>query len=257
MSIPPSIKAGDVFKLNSGATVTVIRYESSKRVKILFPAGNTAIVDASNLRSGSIKDPMAPSVYGNGFVGLGPRKPTVNRKRTKAYMAWSEMLKRCYCPDYQAKKPTYIGCVVAPEWLNYQNFAAWYESQPLAKEEGVQLDKDLISPGNKVYGPESCALIPSCVNSLLNDCGGARGKYPIGVTWSKFNKKFVALCSINGKQRHIGYFECPKAAHEAYRDKKESNVRQVAEEMKDLIGDRVYSALMKYKVSCPVYNGLV
>lgn len=257
MSIPPSIKAGDVFSLNSGSTVTVLRYDSSKSVKILFPSGNTAIVDASNLRKGQIKDPMAKSVYGKGFVGVGDYRTAIKRKKTKAYTAWSEMLKRCYCPYYQAKKPTYIGCTVADEWLNFQNFAAWYESQPLAKEEGVQLDKDLISPGNKVYGPESCALIPACVNSLLNDCGGARGKYPIGVTWSKFNKKFVALCCIDGKQRHIGYFACPKAAHEAYRDVKEKNVRQVAEEMKDLIGERVYSALVRYKVSCPVYNGLM
>jgi hypothetical protein len=37
-----------------------------------------------------------------------------------------------------------------------------------------------------------------------------------GVTWHKRDKKWQAQIMINYKQKHLGYFDCPKEAHVAY-----------------------------------------
>lgn len=42
----------------------------------------------------------------------------------------------------------------------------------------------------------------------------------LGVNYRKDKKKFVAEISVNNKKKHLGYFHCPKEAHEAYLDAK-------------------------------------
>ena len=37
-----------------------------------------------------------------------------------------------------------------------------------------------------------------------------------GVTWAKREKKWAANIQLNKKQHHLGYFDCPAAAHLAY-----------------------------------------
>ena len=37
-----------------------------------------------------------------------------------------------------------------------------------------------------------------------------------GVNWDKALKKWRAKIRINGKRKHLGYFDCPKEAHSAY-----------------------------------------
>ena len=39
--------------------------------------------------------------------------------------------------------------------------------------------------------------------------------YP-GVYWNKANKKWKAQITINGKKKHLGYFDSPEVAYEAY-----------------------------------------
>lgn len=38
----------------------------------------------------------------------------------------------------------------------------------------------------------------------------------LGVTWSKKSKAWQAQISTDGKRKHLGLFNCPKQAHEAY-----------------------------------------
>jgi hypothetical protein len=57
------------------------------------------------------------------------------------------------------------------EWFLYDNFYEW-----LHKQENFEiwknmprsaLDKDILVKGNKVYGPDTCCLVPNYVNSLF------------------------------------------------------------------------------------------
>jgi hypothetical protein len=38
----------------------------------------------------------------------------------------------------------------------------------------------------------------------------------LGVSFDKLRKKFKAQIKVNKKNKHVGYFDCPKKAHEAY-----------------------------------------
>lgn len=140
---------------------TVVAYNSRDSIVVKFNDGTDVITTVSQICRRSIKNPMKPSVYGVGYMGIG-KYNTVNAKQ--AHVKWTGMLERCYCDKYHLTKPTYIGCVVDSEWLNFQEFASWFNNQKF--ESGWHLDKDLKVQGNKVYAPATCSLVPAEVNNL-------------------------------------------------------------------------------------------
>lgn len=135
------------------------------------------------------------------------------------YRVWTHMLDRCYSTKLQASYPTYIGCTVVPEWLSFSVFRYWMQSQPW--ERGY-LDKDILAKGNKAYGPDTCVFVSGTLNNFLNDNRAARGQYPVGVSLKKDMGKLQAKCCnpFSAKEEHLGYFDCPDAAHEAWRARK-------------------------------------
>lgn len=171
---------------------------------------------------------MKKLVYG---VGINDAnyvvKPTINGKQQwcSFYQAWTGMLERCYSAKWQAKSPTYIGCMVCEEWHSFMSFRAWMITQDW---QGKELDKDLLDAGNKTYGPDTCIFVLSQLNLLLTDCGASRGEWPIGVYWPIRDKKFRALCHINGKQNHLGYFTDPHSAHRAWQQCKIKAIHEAA-----------------------------
>lgn len=186
-----------------------------------------------------------PTVRGVGFLGVGDYKATVGGKVTPAYRTWGGMMERCYDPSWHAKQPAYIGCTVTPEWHNFQVFAEWYYAQ--AKGEGWALDKDLIIKGNKVYSAETCASVPSEINSLLVNHKASRGDLPQGV--SRHRGRYQATIHVRGKQQYLGLFSTPEAAFEAYKGVKEAHVKDMADFWKPELDPRVYAALMAYTVT--------
>lgn len=240
------IESGDVFTTNDGGSVTVLQYQNSKAVTVKHndTNGHVVVVQASNLRNGMVKNPYHRSVFGVGFIGVGNYAAYLNGKDTPVYKTWYGMLERCYCPKYHARKPTYIGCSVHPDWHNFQNFAEWFERQYFAT--CWQLDKDLIVEGNKVYSTDTCAFIPQQLNTLLNDCGATRGDLPQGV--SRNGKGYQAQLSMYGRLHHLGTHATPTEAFQAYKLAKEANVKRMAEQYKCLIDPRVYDSLMRYEV---------
>lgn len=165
----------------------------------------------------------------------------VGGKRCPIYNMWCHMRSRCYCSKLHEKRPTYVGCSVCEEWLEFDNFRSWVIPQ---QWEGKQLDKDIIEPGNKVYCPEKCAFVSSQLNSLLIDCGAARGEWPIGVCWSKQKHKFKTHIRINGKKQYIGYFDCPEDAHRAYVKRKIEYIQTFIDQETD---PRIIEGLKKHQ----------
>lgn len=156
------------------------------------------------------------------------------------YRAWKGMLTRCYSTKYQDKQPTYIGCSVSKEWLNFSNFRAWMEKQNF---EGMHLDKDLLIEENKVYSPETCVFVTKVVNSFATDSGAARGDCLIGVSWRKPTEKFQANCSnpFTKKLEYLGLFDCEQEAHEAWLKRKLELAKELAATQED---PRVAEALI-------------
>lgn len=161
------------------------------------------------------------------------------------YMTWASLLKRCYSEKYQARWPTYIGCSVVEEWKTFSNFKYWMEKQDW---QGKQLDKDLLHPGNKEYGPDACVFVSQMVNKFVIESDASRGEYPIGVCWHKGVNKFKAQCCnpFNGKQEHLGLFTCPNEAHKAWLKRKQELAILLAAEQTD---ERIAKALVdRYSV---------
>jgi hypothetical protein len=161
-------------------------------------------------------------------------RPRISGKMVtcQLYGVWKGMLERGYCSKLQAKYPSYIGCSVAPEWLSFMTFRAWMIGQDW---QGRQLDKDLLIPGNRVYGPQTCVFVSAKLNSFTIDNAADRGEFPIGVSWYKRGEKFAARCRnpFTGRNEHLGYFTCPDAAHEAWRKRKHELSLQLAAEQTD------------------------
>lgn len=180
------------------------------------------------------------SFYGVGFNSKGKHKTN-----TLTYNTWCRMIARCYCAKLHAKQPTYIGCTVDDRWHDFQDFAEWVEGHEYSNH-GYQLDKDLLLPGNKVYAPERCVFVPRQLNSLLTSCASARGGLPQGVSLHKTSGRYQAQIRLNGKQEHLGYFDCPNEAYKAYKVAKEAHVKEKALEWQDGIADDVFQALMNW-----------
>lgn len=167
--------------------------------------------------------------------------PTIDGKQVMCpfYQTWMNMLIRCYSSKCHKKYPTYADCEVCEEWKTFSNFRRWMVAQDW---EGKQLDKDLL--GDKLYSPETCAFVPGWLNSLFTDRGRARGPYPIGV--SKLKNRFRANLTVNGKQKHLGYFDTPGEAHSAYLEAKRGHVHELMANYPD---QRVKQAVLE-KVKC-------
>ena len=143
------------------------------------------------------------------------------------YRTWNNMLKRCYSAKYQDRQPTYRGCSVSEEWKRFSNFRAWMEEQDW---EGMQLDKDLLFEGNKVYSEDSCVFVTRLVNSFTTDSAASRGEWMIGVYWHKGTSKFRSLCCnpFTKKQEHLGLFTSEQEAHKEWTKRKLELAKELA-----------------------------
>ena len=164
------MRIGKVYKTKNSGEVRVLAVNNCADVEVMFlDTGYTRSTHASSVRSGALKDRMRPQVFGVGFIGYGPHKSShkIDGKNyhVRTYTAWHCMLKRCYCPKYQADNPCYQGVTVCDEWMNYQTFADWMVKQDY---EGLDLDKDILHKnGLKVYSPKGCKFVTRTMNNQV------------------------------------------------------------------------------------------
>ncbi len=173
--------------------------------------------------------------------------------RCTFYVRWCNMLNRCYGKRYQKIQPTYMGCSVIEEWFVFSNFKAWMETQDW---EGKQLDKDILFPGNKVYGPETCCFVDSRTNSFITEIRKSNGKLPIGV-FHRSNNRYgaqISIVSVDGvrKRKYLGTFETEELAYNAWLSSKIEQAALLAKIQKD---PRVANALLNRYLICDyLYN---
>lgn len=161
---------------------------------------------------------------------------TINGKRVFCgiYERWKGIFTRCYSIKFQERQPTYIGCTVDPRWHKFSNFRDWIIQQDW---EGKEVDKDLLIPGNKVYGPDTCIMVSKTVNLLMHSHENERGEWPIGVYYEKCSGRFKAQCSdpFIGKNINLGRFDTPEEAHTAWLTYKVNLINRTMQEEDDTI----------------------
>ena len=86
----------------------------------------------------------------------------------------------------------------------------------------------------------------------ITNTGLSRGRWPIGVYFHEQRSKFMAYCSVNGKDKYLGYFATPEEAHAVYKQFKENLCKELANKWRGKIDERVYNAMMVWSVTTGV-----
>lgn len=259
-------RVGEIFYNTQGLKMWIKEYRKAMDVDIEFEDGFISYNKRySDFKKGSIdnknfkknkkchtQNSLNKNIYNNGYIGIGKETCTTN---ILTYKYWESMLERCYSDKYKMKNPKYKNVTCCEDWLCFQNFAKWYKDNFYTIDnERMELDKDILHKGNKIYAPENCCFVPSRINSLFVKCDAKRGNYPIGVNYRKDNNKYVARYStVNNKieieRVYLGqYNSSDEAFYKGYKPFKEQYIKQVAEEYKDKIPKQLYDAMMNYIV---------
>lgn len=143
------------------------------------------------------------------------------------YERWRSMLTRCYSESFHIRNPSYKDCFVCEEWKTFSNFKKWMQQQ---NWQGKQLDKDIIIPENKKYGPETCIFVSSSLNTLFRNERCNR-KYPSGVQPSR-SGFLVKIPTCSGSavfpSRYIGHYSTIEEASRAYKKAKSEYILERA-----------------------------
>lgn len=158
---------GMVYKTNEGYEIKIINYIDNHNVEFCFldEYEYKSCTTLQNIKNGEVKNPFHRSVLGVGYYGDGIYGDRENGAKHPSYVTWFSMMNRCYGDKHKYSQYSYKGCTVCEEWHNYQNFAKWYEDNYYNCEEELELDKDIIIYGNKLYSPETCLFVPKLVNT--------------------------------------------------------------------------------------------
>lgn len=227
-----------------GSEMIISKYVNSKDIDVFFPTYNWTAehVYCANFTRGKVKCPYEPRFCNIGYMGDG--KYSIHHP---SYKTWLYMIRRCYDKNSPHYNPTYNDCTVCNEWHNFQNFAKWYEENYYEiPGEKMNLDKDILTKGNKMYSPDTCCFVPSLINNAISKTNSKRGSCPAGVRY-RYNK-YISSIKIKDKTIQIGTFNNIEDAFNAYKNYKENHIKSIADYYRDKIPDHLYIALYNYEI---------
>lgn len=239
---------GEIRKNNFGTPMKIIDARKKSDIDVQFLDEHGYIKKHCNyqlFKKGEVKNPYDKTVFGVAHLGIGKYMARESNKRmSPAYDIWHNVLKRCYARQHKEMFPVYYGiCTVCDEWLNFQNFANWYYSNRYKIEGRLHLDKDILHPGNTIYSPENCLLVPQRINMLFVRHRPNKFGLPEGIGKTDSGRFST---SYNGKS--YGTYITYEEAIEKYVEIKSKTIKEIAEAYKNIVPMKVYNALMNYKV---------
>jgi len=166
-----------------------------------------------------------------------------NGTTLKSYTVWRSMLKRCYYKKY--KSLAYNSCFVADEWLIYSNFKKWYDDNIFDCAETIELDKDILLPKNKEYGPHTCCLVPESLNLRIHK------SKKLGIRKTSTIKELYKVVIFSNKQQiEYGPFFDYESAFICSINQKEKIIKESARDyfVNGFINQNVYCALINWNI---------
>ena len=170
--------------------------------------------------------------------------------KVKKARLWNDMNTRCYNEKLHERFPQYKECEVCSEWKNDKNkFFQWVdENYYIVGDETMDLDKDILVKGNKIYSPETCVFTPHSINTLFLNGKKNRGDYPLGVHYDKERKKYRAELSVNGSRIHLSRWNTEEEAFEEYKRHKQALIIAMADRFKGKIPAHLYNAMIAWQI---------
>ena len=231
---------------NFGSKMVIKEYRNARDIDVYFPKYKWTAkhIQYDNFKKGKIKCPYEPRIYGVGYIGEGKYKAFENGKHTDEYNIWYDVLMRCYDPRCHKKHPTYKGCEIENYLLNFQHMGEWInENYYEIPGEKMQLDKDILYKGNKIYSRETCIFVPQRINTLFTKRDNSRGDNPIGVDQLLSGNYQVRCWNGYGKQIYLGLYATKEEAFQIYKQYKEKVIKEVIDLYEGKIPEPHYSKL--------------
>lgn len=217
---------GKIFQSKNSGDFMIVEYFDYDKIAIVFL--NTGYRMLSNIRdisTGEVQDPYVPKVLGVGFVGIGPYKVDGSPYERMIYSKWRNILNECYINHIRNE-------FVNPEWFNFQNFAAWFNSEFYCPYKSsmydMVVDKDVLYPGNEEFGPYKCVLLPGFIDCKVHLQDSEKEQI---FNWAH------GCMQPDEVQRLFKYKEI-----------KEHGIRCMADEYHDILPPHVYLAIKNYKM---------
>lgn len=216
---------------NEGYTMKIVGYINQNNITVEFQDSYKYKVNTKydTFKSGSIKNNFHKSIYN--VACLGNAETQVNKVVKDSYKKWRAMIDRCYSGRYEA----YKDCYVCEEWLTYENFDNWYNNNvyKLDSNSRLELDKDILMLGNKLYSPIHCILVPQKINMLFSSMTKTKGYY----------KREIGFVSMYNKK-----FDTQYDAYNHYKENKENDIIKMAKSYKEFLPSYIYYHLINYKL---------
>lgn len=246
------VRLGEIRRNKQGCEMKIVEYKNANeiRIKFLDSCGYEKSTQYQHFVRGEVTNPFYKAIYGVGYNSGDKHSKSKDGLNTKKYDCWHDMLRRCYSEESHIRQPTYIDIEVCEEWHNFQNFGDWFdENYYEVEDEVIQLDKDILIKGNKVYLPNTCVFVPKAINTLFTKRQNHRGDYPIGVKATPYDGYYSSCSNLFlNKQIHLGTYSTPEQAFQAYKEYKENHIKEVADHYKDKIPKKLYDAMYRYEV---------
>lgn len=155
---------------------------------------------------------------------------------------YHNMYDRCYRESYLQKNPKYRGCTICDEWLNdHEAFYNWVaENYYIIDGEQIDLDKDILVKGNKIYSPKTCIYAPHSINTFYENMIRKPTLLPSG--------RYQMQMQVGGKRVTIGTFDTEEEAKLEFIKHKEAALIAKADLYKDKIPAKLYDSMVNFKL---------
>ena len=111
----------------------------------------------------------------------------------------------------------------------------------------MQVDKDWLFYSNKVYCPEKCEIVPQIINTCILSHDKIKNfDLPVGIHKQKYGG-YVARVSMYGKRKQYPTRNTLEEAMQDYKVNKIKYIKNLAEEYKWCLSNRLYEQMINYE----------
>ena len=169
--------------------------------------------------------------------------------QTRTWRTWSGIIRRTDMRDpkwvSQPGKAYYKDCTLDPRWFKLSVFKEWIEQWD--DYENKEIDKDLLIPGNKIYGPDTCMMVRPIVNAWFKPT--VKGELPRGVclntNWKRKQSPYpykAQISPIGGKRTNLGSYATIEEAVAVFESARREQIKVLIDTETD---PKVKNALVK------------
>lgn len=198
-----------------------------------------------NKKNSKITTRLRKSVYGIGYIGIGVYKVAVNKKPTREYKAWYNIMRLSYGPEADGLLS------ICNEWHNFQCFAEWFDRNNIENciDRTWVLSRYARCVNNTIYSPKNCVYVPRALaQSRVRETSLTDKKDHIpGVRFSKRKGGYVAFAKLSDKPIvGSGCHRTPELAREEFKLIVCEHMLTILESNKHLMSTSTYDTVEQW-----------